>query len=142
MKTVFSLLFLFFLLTACSVSGTVPETQASPAPSAVPSPTPEDIYEVQVWVDNPNPARDETVTISGSLIKNGVYLSQMLRMEAWWPEEGQDRGVPNCFSMVIYQRGICTLEAKDYPSGVYVPVTVELEYNGKTYTGTTGFTPK
>lgn len=131
-------------LTACLPKASpAPGLQASPTPSTAPlsSPTPGDVFEVEAWVDNPTPARDERITASGSLIKNGVYLGGMM-MRGTWPEEDQERGVPNCFVLVIYQRGVCTIEVKDYPSGVYVPITVSFEYNSKTYTGQTGFTPR
>jgi hypothetical protein len=107
----------------------------------VPAPAPADLFEVEAWVDNPAPARNERVTVSGSLLKNGVRLGGMM-MQATWPEEAQERGIPNCNVLVIYGSGVCAIEAVDYPPGMFVPVTVTFKYAGATHTGHTGFTPR
>lgn len=133
---------LLALTLICLVACAGPAAPTAP-PTALPTVTPatDDVFEVFAWVDKPTPARDERVTISGSLVKNGVYLGGIM-MRADWPREGQERGVPNCFVQMIYQRGVCVAEASDYPSGVYVPVTVTIEYRGVIYTAETGFTPQ
>lgn len=138
MKQVILLILAGLCLVACSERTPPP---ASLPTQAVISPTSTDVFEIVAWVDKPNPARDERVTISGSLIKNGIYLGGIM-MQAYWPREGQERGVPNCYVQAIYQRGICTAEASDYPPGVYVPVTVIYNYEGVIYTAETGFTPQ
>jgi hypothetical protein len=100
-----------------------------------------DVFEVKAWVDNPNPEREDQIMLSGSLIKNGTYLGGMM-MTASWPDENQEPGVPNCKVLVIYARGICTIDVSDYPSGVTVPITVSFPYAGHYYTETTSFTPR
>jgi hypothetical protein len=138
MKKVAILLFVCLLLASCGTqTSTLPVKTATPTASATPS----DKFEVYAWVDKPTPARNERVIISGSLIKNGVYLGGMA-MTGIWPDSTLERGAPNCHVQVIYQRGICITEADKYPSGVYVPVTVKFEYRGGTYTAETGFTPQ
>ena len=100
-----------------------------------------DEFEVKAWVDNPNPEREDQIMVSGSLIKNGTYLGGMM-MTASWPDENQEPGVPNCKVLVIYARGICSIDVSDYPSGIAVPITVSFPYAGHFYTGTTSFTPR
>lgn len=140
----FTCLILLVLTAACSGGAPVPASEPeTPTPQATRahSLTSEDVFEVQAWVDKPAPERDERVTIYGSLIKNGVYLGGMA-MDAVWPEEGQERGMPNCRVQVIYQAGVCVTDAANYPPGEFVPVTVIFDYKGNRYTGETGFTPR
>lgn len=129
-------------LAGCAVQpGAAPIQPA--APGVQPNPTetnqPEDTFKVVAWVDNPTPHPGEQVNLSGSLIKNGIYLGGMM-MHAAWPDKSQERGVPNCKVLVIYQRGVCIIETGDYQPGEYVPVTIMFVYNDKTFTGETGFT--
>ena len=77
----------------------------------------------------------------GSLIKDGVYLGGMT-MRAIWPDEDQERGVPNCSVQVIYGSGVCIVETEDFQPDVFVPITVAFDYHGQTYRGQTGFTPR
>ncbi len=139
------LLLLPFLLAACSQPTPAPTAPAAatpvPAAAGSPSATPEDVYEVDVWVDNPTPARDKRVLVSGSLIKNGVHLNGPM-MATWATKSAYERGVPDCLVSLNYQRSVCALQPEDFPSGVYVPVKVVIEYQGKYYTGETGFTPQ
>jgi hypothetical protein len=135
---------LFPLLVACSApagAATTPQAAASPAANQGAAEDQEDQFEVIAWVDNPTPALGERVNLSGSLIKNGVYLGGMM-MQATWPDQDQERGVPNCNVLVIYQRGVCIIETEGFTAGEYVPVTVKFVYKDQTYTGQTGFTLK
>jgi hypothetical protein len=132
------------LLSSCTTSSlSKPEPLQAPVipASSTLSPTSKDTFQVYAWVDKPNPAQDDRVILSGSLIKNGVYLGGMT-MQATWPDEAQERGVPNCFVQVIYQRGVCTIDASRYPPDVYVPITVTFGYRDQIYIGHTGFTPR
>jgi hypothetical protein len=132
------------LLFSCSPNRepeSEPRAETGSPVTLAPASTSTDRFEVEAWVDKPAPARDERVTVSGSLIKNGVYLGGIM-MQATWPEAAQERGVPNCYVLVIYQRGVCTIEAGSYPSGEFVPVTITFEYKGIQYSGQTGFTPR
>jgi hypothetical protein len=101
----------------------------------------QDEFIVKTWVNKPNPSQDDLVTLYGSLIKNGVHLGGMM-MQATWPDPNQERGTPNCNVLVIYQTGVCTIEAGKYPSGEYLPITVVFDYGGSVYKGETGFTPR
>jgi hypothetical protein len=92
-------------------------------------------------VDNATPGHGDVVNLSGSLIKNGVYLGGMM-MQATWPDKDQERGIPNCNVLVIYQRGICIIETKDMPVGEFIPVTIKFVYNDQTFSAQTGFTIK
>lgn len=96
---------------------------------------------MEAWVDKPSPARDGRVIARGSLIKNGVRLGGMM-MQATWPDETQERGVPNCNVLVTYGSGVCAIDAEGYPPGVFVPITVTFDYDGTRYVGHTGFTPQ
>ena len=109
----------------------------TPEPFLLPTPT----FEVVAWVDDPNPQIGSRVMLYGSLIKNGVYLGGMA-MRATWPDEDQERGVPNCSVQVIYESGVCIIETEGFQQGVFVPITVTFEYLGKIYRGQTGFTPR
>lgn len=80
------------------------------------------------------------VIVWGSLIKNGVHLGGMM-MQATWPDETQEVGIPNCRVLVIYGSGVCVIDDIDYPPGEFVPITVSFEYGGKEFVGQTGFTP-
>jgi len=104
------------------------------------SPTSEDIYEVEAWVNKPAPRPDEQVTIYGSLLKNGVRLGGIM-MHARWSERALNTGIPDCFVLVIYGSGVCTVAARDFPTGQFVPITILFEYEERVFTGKTGFTP-
>jgi hypothetical protein len=138
------LLVMGVILVSCSQRATprpaIPLTSSPPITPA-PSLIPEDTFEVEAWVDNPMPSRDTRVIIRGSLIKNGVRLGGMM-MQATWPEETQERGVPNCRVLVTYGSGVCVVPVKNYEPGVFVPVTVTFDYGGMIHIGHTGFTPQ
>ncbi len=134
------LLVLCLCLAACQAGPALPPTETA-APTLAVSPTPTDVFEVVAWVDNPNPKRGERVVANAYLSRNGVILSQ-IRYEAWWDQPGHDPAVPNCYGLLIYQRGICTLNAGDFPPGEYVPIKFRIFWNDRIYTAETGFTPQ
>lgn len=107
----------------------------------MPSATPGDKFEVKAWVDNPTPSQNSRVLVWGSLIKNGVHLGGMM-MRATWPDKTKKSGTSSCDVLVIYGAGVCTIHVKDYPPGVFVPITVTFDYRGTRYTAPTGFTPQ
>lgn len=138
---------LFFLgwglLAACSAPGPAVAGQtptAAPRSSPTPAPLPTPALEVELWLDDPSPEPGARVILYGSLIKHGVRLGGMA-MRASWPDPDQERGVPNCSVQVIYGSGVCIVETQGFPSGVYVPINVTFEYQGRLYQGQTGFTP-
>ncbi|MHB0988165.1 MAG: hypothetical protein ACYC3P_05805 [Bellilinea sp.] len=144
MKRDLILILVFTVLSAClpkvSVSFGAPtptDSQIIPVPSQIP----ENSFEVEAWVDNPAPAHDARVILVGSLIKNGAYLSGIM-MQATWPDKTQERGVPNCYVLVTYGRGVCVINTSSLPPGVFVPITITFEYGGGTYIGQTGFAPQ
>jgi hypothetical protein len=98
-------------------------------------------FEVDAWVSDPNPPLGSRIMLYGSLIKDGVHLGGMA-MRATWPDENQERGVPNCTVQVIYGSGVCIVESEGFQPEVYVPITITFEYQGKMYSGQTGFTPR
>lgn len=99
-----------------------------------------DIYEVEAWVDKPAPRLDEQITVYGSLLKNGVRLGGIM-MQARWSEKALTTGIPDCFVLVIYGSGVCTVAAGDFQPGQFVPITILFEYEERVFTGMTGFTP-
>jgi hypothetical protein len=105
------------------------------------TPTPEATFFVDVWVDNPTPARDDKVILIGMLNMQGVFLNG-ITMQATWPDAQISRGVPNCNVQLSYGRGVCVIDAGKYPPGTYVPIRVSFEYRGGVYVGETGFTPQ
>ena len=107
---------------------------------STPIPTPGEAIKVVAWLDNPNPKVNERVMLYGSLLKHGVHLGGMA-MRAVWPDENQERGMPNCSVQVIYGSGVCIVETTGFPANVYVPITISFEYQGKIYRGHIGFTP-
>lgn len=140
---IFNLLFVAFWLVGCArtpnPAPVVTPLPATPLPAV--TPTPADHYEITASVNRPEPAPDEVVTVSGALIKNGVYLAS-IPMWAYWPEEGGAPGQNECVSQMAYQRGICAIYAKGYPVDVYVPVKIKITYDGMVFTTETGFTPR
>lgn len=130
------------LLVACA-----PPSPASPtATTAVEVATAqlssaEDTFAVSAWVDNPAPKRGDKVILLGNLKKNGVFLGGIM-MKATWPDESQPRGMPNCYVMVNYQRGVCVIDAGKYPVGEFVPIEITFDYRGRRFTAQTGFTPQ
>jgi hypothetical protein len=92
-------------------------------------------------VNNPEPERGEQVIVYGSLIKYGVLLGGIM-MQGTWADESHKPGTPNCFVLVTYGRGVCVVETGQYSAGVYVPINIRFDYRNKTYTGSTGFTPR
>jgi hypothetical protein len=115
--------------------------KTGPPPAAALSSASEDIFQVDTWVNRPEPDQDERVIVYGSLIYRGVRLGGIM-MRATWPQEGRQAGKHECLSLVTYGRGVCTLEAADFPAAVSVPITVTFTYQGQTYTGRTSFTPR
>jgi hypothetical protein len=138
-----ALYILFVLAAACSPTSDArpPLTAGTHPPDSSVSSSSGDNYEVEAWVSDPNPSRDEQVFVYGSLIRNGVRVGGMM-MQAYWPDEKQAPGIPGCNVLVIYGAGGCILEVSEFPVGEYVPVRVQFEYYGKTYRGETGFTPQ
>lgn len=131
-------------LVSCSFYSTKKEEQTTkPTLKSNSDPTSieDDVFDVDVWVDNPTPEQGSRVMLYGSLIKHGVHLGGMM-MNAFWPDEDQLSGVPNCSVQVIYGSGICIVETNGFPAGVSVPLKVEFDYEGKTYTGSTEITPR
>lgn len=95
-------------------------------------------WSVDAWFDNPNPPMGSNVTLSASLLKNGLWTGGM-QMYAHWVQGGE---LKECSVLVIYQRGICTIPVEGFEPGVYVPVTYTFHYGGRDFTGYAGFTPR
>jgi len=76
----------------------------------------------------------------GSLIKHGVHLGGMV-MNAFWPDE-KHPGTPDCSVQVIYGSGVCIVETEGFPAGASIPLKVEFEYEGKTFSGSTEIIPR
>lgn len=137
------------ILAACSVqpaqdAGKVSQQPATPIaittqPDLVSAGEKEDQYEVYAWVDKPTPLQGEMVILFGNLKKNGVILGGIM-MEAMWSGEAQDRGLPSCYIMVLYQRGLCFIDTTDFPVGESVPLTVKFRYNELILTDETSIT--
>lgn len=95
-------------------------------------------YSVDAWFDNPDPPLGSNVILSMSLLHNGIWAGGGT-VTAQWVQDGELR---TCSSLVIYQRGICTIPVTGFEPGVYVPITYTFNHDGKFYTGYTGFTPR
>jgi hypothetical protein len=124
-------------LISCSSLSTIEEEQATQPTTAQitkPSPTAEDVFQVEVWVDDPTPERGDPLMLYGSLIKHGVRLGGMT-MQAYWPDEDQHPSLPDCKVQVIYGSGVCKIDTEDFPVGVPIPLKVEFDVEGKTYGG-------
>lgn len=143
MKRTLILLLVVMLQLSCSPNdkqGLMPV--ATITTQGIPTPTPFHIhiFEVVTWFDNPEPKLGSRVILYGSLIKDGVHLGGMA-MRVAWPDKNQERGVPNCSVQVIYGSGVCIIETAGFQPDEYIPVTVTFEYQGRVYSGQTGFTP-
>ena len=132
---------LLICFSSCSylpaASTTPPLQQRTPSPL----PASADVFKVNTWLSDPEPARGEQVIAYGSLIKNGVLLGGIM-MQGTWQDASHEPGTPNCFVLVTYGRGVCAIDTGAFPPGVYVPVEIEFDYRGATYSGSTGFTPR
>lgn len=129
-----------YLLAACSVEDQPANTPVPPA-STLPAPTPEVEVEVRSWVDRPDPARGEIVTVFGTLKVTGVYRNGVM-MTAVWPDPNHQRGVPNCLTRTSYELGSCAIPVENFPPGEFVPITITFDFDGVKYTTQTGFTPQ
>lgn len=128
---------LSLILISCSSLSTIEEEQATPPTTdqiTEPSPTADDVFQVEVWVDDPTPEKGQPVMLYGSLIKHGVRLGGMT-MEAYWPDEEQHPSLPDCKVQVIYGSGVCKIKTDDFPIGAPIPLKVEFDVEGKTYGG-------
>lgn len=142
MKRNLILILVFILQTSCTYNATpsAKPTAAGPVQTAsAPTPAYTHKFEVVTWFSDPEPELGARTILYGSLLKDGIHLGGMA-MRATWPDEDQERGVPNCSVQVIYGSGVCIIESEGYQAGVTVPVTVTFEYQGKIYRGTTAFT--
>ena len=128
-----------FLLTACLPRPQTPDPQ--PAVSFIPTPTPSNRYTVTAWVNYPEPNPGQNVILSGNVSKNGVILGGLM-MEGIWLQPGDEKPTLHCYSLVNYQRGRCNILVKDFPLDVYVPLTINIDVDGLTFTAETGFTPR
>jgi hypothetical protein len=138
------LIFIFIVPVACSVKNPSPgglPTMPVQQVSTTQSPTPQDTFWTKVWVDEPTPPLNSRIIVFGSLNRNGVYMGGIM-MQATWPDETHERGVPNCISLVNYGSGKCIIDVSRFPPGKYVPVTITLNYRGMVFTAQTGFTPQ
>ena len=142
-RRLFIILFLACsLLSSCMpaqpvVKSATPEPQVTASPSSSSQKT----FIVDAWVDNPTPSRNDKVILLGTLTMNGLYLGGIM-MTATWPDKTQSRGTPNCYVMVLYQRGVCVIDASKFPAGEFVPIHISFEYRGQQFSGDTGFTPR
>jgi hypothetical protein len=135
--------FLAVVGTACSlIQAVTPEVPVNSTTVIVQTPHQDssDVYEVEAWVNDPAPRRDARVVIYGSLIKNGVRLGGIM-MQATWSEKAKMTGTPDCYVLVIYGSGVCSVEAGNFPPNQFVPVILKFQYEDTTFTGSTGFTP-
>lgn len=96
-----------------------------------------DTYFVDPNLDDVTPALGERVTVRARLIKNGVRLGGM-PARVTWVQGGEEQ---SCDFLPLYLNG-CTIEVRDFESGVYVPVTVTMRYHGMVFVGYSGFTPQ
>jgi len=142
MRYAYFLVLAALLLAACSVENQATPTPSLPAPtSSHPAPTPEVDVEVQAWVNRPNPARNEIITVFGTLKATGLYRNG-ITMTAVWPDPNHQPGVPNCLTRTSYELGSCAFPAENFPPGEFVPITITFFFDGVKYTTQTGFTPQ
>jgi len=134
---VFWLTICLVFLSACSAVEKLP---SPPIPSQSVTPTSTDTYEVKAWVDKTDPILGQDMLLSGSLIKNGVYLNGIM-MSGYWQKPGEDAPTQHCYELVLYQRGKCNIIVEGFPDGIFVPLKIEIKYNGMSFTAETGFTP-
>ena len=132
------LLLLMVILAACSA---VPVQTAIPVLTPSITLTPTDRYEVKARVDQKEPKPGQVVRMTGSLIKNGVYLNGIM-MSGYWQQPDEDSPSQHCYELSIYQRGQCIIIVEGFPKDVFVPLQVKFIYNGLAFIAETGFTPR
>ena len=111
-------------------------------PTATPSPSPTLVQppglEVDCWVEPPEPALGSDVTVHMNLLNYDVPINGALT-ETNWIQNGARQ---LCITQVQYDLGSCVIDVVGFEPGVYVPVTVSVDYIGWTFLGYTGFTPR
>ncbi len=96
-----------------------------------------DTFFVDPNLDDTTPPVGGRVLVRARLKKNGVRAGAM-SIEVSWMQDGELR---HCQFLPIYQSG-CLIEVRDYPVGVFVPVTVTVRYEDAVFMGYGGFTPE
>jgi len=95
-------------------------------------------YYVDAWFDNPTPPMGSNVTLSVSLLHNGLWSGGTVWF--YWVQDGE---LQSFSEILIYQRGILTLPVEGFEPGVYVPITYTiLPDSAHVFTAYTGFTPQ
>lgn len=125
---------------ACQPGQPAPTPTATPPPGPTPTPTvgtPE--VQVTAWVSNESPAQRTSVTVYGKLTVGGRGVAGVPMRTTWYYRTttstcegttGSD-GVASCSRLI----GSATI-------GYRVRIDVALDYQGRTYTAQTGFTPR
>jgi len=122
----------------------VPSAQAS-GPSAAPTHTYGDRYEVLLWLHDPTPRQGENVLMFASLLQNGDPMGGDLQMEALYPDVNAPGGTAVHWDRPNYGRGIVSFRVTEqYAVGEPVTITVHMHLNwlGATFTNQISFTPQ
>ena len=129
------------ILVGLAIGGVLVATGCAmvrPTVAPVPTPTQPPGLAVDCWVDPPEPALGTSVTVNMNLLNHGTPINGVLTTTRW--EQGG--ALQTCITQVQYDLGSCQIQVTDMEPGVYVPVTVSVEYIGWTFLGYTGFTPR
>ncbi len=96
-----------------------------------------DTFFVDPNLDDTTPPVGGRVLVRARLKKNGVRAGAM-SIEVSWMQDGE---LQHCQFLPIYQSG-CVIQVRDYPAGVFVPVTVTVRHEDAVFMGYGGFTPE
>lgn len=125
-------LLVIVLCAGCTVA------RPTATPSPVPTPTQPPGLSVDCWAEPPEPTIGSIVTVHMNLLNYGTPINGVVTYTRW----KQHDDIQLCVTQVQYELGSCYIDVIDYEPGVYVPVTVSVEYVGWTFLGYTGFTPR
>lgn len=133
--------------TPTSEPTATPSPSATPAPTRAPTPVPTRLptltpvgrIAVTARMSDDAPKRVSVVTVYGTITMDGVPLGGV-PMKAVW---GDGKDPAHCDDRSNADgEAACSLPVLLAKKGQYVPVKVTFTYEGKTYTATTGFTPR
>lgn len=105
---------------------------------ATPTPAPPPGLAVEAWVSDPTPPIGSDVQVHFALLNHGIPINA-LDMSATWQQGGHTQW---CHVQVQFDMAQCPISVTGFQPGVYVPITVSVEYVGWIFYGYTGFTPR
>lgn len=126
------------VLVARGIGAVTPAPAPLPQPTTAPAPSASAV--VSAWVSDATPAQYDYVTVYGQITSAGASVSGVPMHTTW------HYCTTTSYGDVTYSRsdGIasCKRSISRATLGYYVEVDVEMTFQGRSYSATTGFTPR